>query len=108
MLLSRGIVLHHGSLYLLEQLLTFAGHYVPWHVNVLEFAIEVVETLVMDRILLKAILNKKMSISEEFLTKATSKNIKYVILIVNSMRLQYWGRDSPTTFVEQNSSLLQK
>jgi hypothetical protein len=29
-------------------LLTFAGHYVPWHVDVLEFAIEVVETLVTD------------------------------------------------------------
>ncbi|GLT68017.1 hypothetical protein SLA2020_402810 [Shorea laevis] len=48
LLLSNGTVLHHGSLHLLEQLLTFSGHSVPRHVNVLEFAIEVAETLVMD------------------------------------------------------------
>ncbi|XP_059451045.1 ABC transporter G family member 10-like [Corylus avellana] len=48
LLLSNGTVLHHGPLHLLEQLLTFAGHSVPLHVNVLEFAIEVAETLVID------------------------------------------------------------
>ncbi|XP_059664669.1 ABC transporter G family member 10-like [Cornus florida] len=39
-LLSNGIVLHHGSLNLLEERLKFAGHFIPRHVNVLEFAIE--------------------------------------------------------------------
>ncbi|XP_050245987.1 ABC transporter G family member 10-like [Quercus robur] len=48
LLLSNGYVLHHGSLHLLEQQLILAGHSIPRHVNVLEFAIEVAETLVMD------------------------------------------------------------
>ena len=48
LLLSNGIVVHHGALHLLEQQLILAGHLVPLHVNVLEFAIEVAETLVMD------------------------------------------------------------
>ena len=48
LLLSNGIVVHHGALHLLEQQLILAGHLVPPHVNVLEFAIEVAETLVMD------------------------------------------------------------
>ena len=48
LLLSKGIVLHHGSLHVLEQQLRISGHSVPLHVNVLEFAIEVSETLVMD------------------------------------------------------------
>lgn len=48
LLLSNGTVLHQGSLDLLEQHLRFAGHSVPRHVNVLEFAVEVTETLVID------------------------------------------------------------
>ncbi|CAK9133255.1 unnamed protein product [Ilex paraguariensis] len=44
-LLSNGIVLHHGPLHLLEQRLTLAGHCIPRHVNVLEFAIDVTESL---------------------------------------------------------------
>ncbi|KAJ7948424.1 ABC transporter-like protein [Quillaja saponaria] len=48
LLLSNGSVLRHGSLPLLHQLLTFAGHRVPKHVNMLEFAIEAAETLAMD------------------------------------------------------------
>lgn len=44
LLLSSGTVLHRGPLSLLEQRLTFAGHSIPRHVNVLEFAIEVAES----------------------------------------------------------------
>ncbi|XP_050207319.1 ABC transporter G family member 10-like [Mercurialis annua] len=48
LLLSNGTVLHQGSLHLLEQQLRFYGHSIPRHVNVLEYAIEVTESLVMD------------------------------------------------------------
>ncbi|KAK8586766.1 hypothetical protein V6N13_085790 [Hibiscus sabdariffa] len=48
LLLSNGAVLHHGPLHLLEQCLRFAGHSIPCHVNVLEFAIDVTEALVID------------------------------------------------------------
>ncbi|KAK1582094.1 hypothetical protein Q3G72_011781 [Acer saccharum] len=44
-LLSNGFVVHNGTLNLLEERLKFAGHYIPRHVNVLEFAIDVIETL---------------------------------------------------------------
>ncbi|XP_010277768.1 PREDICTED: ABC transporter G family member 10-like [Nelumbo nucifera] len=44
-LLSNGTVLHHGSMDFLEKRLKDAGHYIPCHVNVLEFAIGVTETL---------------------------------------------------------------
>ncbi|XP_058219595.1 ABC transporter G family member 10-like [Rhododendron vialii] len=47
-LLSNGILLHHGSLQLLEERLKFSGHCIPRHVNVLEFAIDVVESLKID------------------------------------------------------------
>ncbi|XP_057952312.1 ABC transporter G family member 10 [Malania oleifera] len=45
-LLSNGFVLHCGSLNLLEERLRFAGHCIPRHVNVLEFAIDVTSSLV--------------------------------------------------------------
>ncbi|XP_044485244.1 ABC transporter G family member 10-like [Mangifera indica] len=45
-LLSNGFVVHNGTLNLLEKRLKTAGHYLPRHVNVLEFAIDVIETLV--------------------------------------------------------------
>ncbi|CAK7323649.1 unnamed protein product [Dovyalis caffra] len=48
LLLLNGTILHHGSLHLLEQRLTFAGHSIPRHVNVLEFAIEMTEALGME------------------------------------------------------------
>ncbi|XP_034907602.1 ABC transporter G family member 10 [Populus alba] len=48
LLLSNGTVHHHGSLDLLEQRLTFAGKFIPRHVNVLEFAIEMTESLAME------------------------------------------------------------
>ncbi|KAG6751153.1 hypothetical protein POTOM_045672 [Populus tomentosa] len=48
LLLSNGTVHHHGSLHLLEQRLRFAGHFIPRHVNVLEFAIEMTESLAME------------------------------------------------------------
>ncbi|KAK8334676.1 hypothetical protein V6Z11_A09G002800 [Gossypium hirsutum] len=47
LLLSNGTVIHHGTLRLLEQRLQFAGHSIPCHVNVLEFAIEVTQDLVV-------------------------------------------------------------
>ncbi|KAK3184004.1 hypothetical protein Dsin_031290 [Dipteronia sinensis] len=48
LLLSNGTVLHYGSLHLLEHRLRFAGHSIPRHVNVLEFAIEVTQALVIN------------------------------------------------------------
>ncbi|CAK7323651.1 unnamed protein product [Dovyalis caffra] len=48
LLLLNGTILHHGSLHLLEQRLTFAGHSIPRHVNVLEFAMEMTEALGME------------------------------------------------------------
>ncbi|XP_010279102.1 PREDICTED: ABC transporter G family member 10-like [Nelumbo nucifera] len=44
-LLSNGTVLHHGSLCYLEERLKKAGHCIPRHVNVLEFALSVTDTL---------------------------------------------------------------
>lgn len=44
-LLSKGIVLHHGSLHLLEERLKLAGYCIPRQVNVLEFAIDATECL---------------------------------------------------------------
>nr|XP_007149406.1 hypothetical protein PHAVU_005G067600g [Phaseolus vulgaris]ESW21400.1 hypothetical protein PHAVU_005G067600g [Phaseolus vulgaris] len=40
-LLSDGFVMHNGSLNLLEARLKLAGHHIPDHVNVLEFALDV-------------------------------------------------------------------
>ncbi|KAK6120682.1 hypothetical protein DH2020_045580 [Rehmannia glutinosa] len=42
-LLADGAVLHNGSLHLLDERLKSAGHAIPRHVNVLEFAIDVSE-----------------------------------------------------------------
>ncbi|KAF2287334.1 hypothetical protein GH714_039660 [Hevea brasiliensis] len=44
-LLSNGLIMHNGSLHFLEERLKFAGHHIPRHVNVLEFAIDVIESL---------------------------------------------------------------
>lgn len=44
-LLSNGVVLHNGSLLHLQERLQFAGHVIPCHVNVLEFAIDATESL---------------------------------------------------------------
>ncbi|KAK7272575.1 hypothetical protein RJT34_29259 [Clitoria ternatea] len=46
-LLSDGFVMHNGSLNLLEAKLKLAGHYIPAHVNVLEFALDVMDSLVI-------------------------------------------------------------
>ncbi|KAG9446589.1 hypothetical protein H6P81_012717 [Aristolochia fimbriata] len=45
-LLSEGSVIHHGSLKQLENRIKASGHCIPRHVNVLEFAIDAVESLV--------------------------------------------------------------
>lgn len=47
-LLSKGIVLHHGSLHLLEERLKNAGHCIPMQVNILEYSIDVPEGLLID------------------------------------------------------------
>ncbi|PIN20190.1 Transporter, ABC superfamily (Breast cancer resistance protein) [Handroanthus impetiginosus] len=47
-LLSNGSVLHNGSLHLLEERLKSSGHVIPLHVNVLEYAIDVRESLLKD------------------------------------------------------------
>lgn len=44
-LLSNGFVVHNGSLHFLEERLKFSCHQIPRHVNVLEFAIDVIESL---------------------------------------------------------------
>ncbi|OWM81461.1 ABC transporter G family member 10 [Punica granatum] len=44
-LLSDGLVLHNGSLALLEEKLMFAGLRVPNHANVLEYAIDAIESM---------------------------------------------------------------
>ncbi|KAJ1441683.1 P-loop containing nucleoside triphosphate hydrolase [Sesbania bispinosa] len=46
-LLSDGFVMHNGSLNLLEARLKLAGHHIPDHVNVLEFALDVMGSLVI-------------------------------------------------------------
>ncbi|PQM34592.1 ABC transporter G family member 10 [Prunus yedoensis var. nudiflora] len=47
LLLSNGTVIHNGPLHILEQRLRYAGHSIPLQVNVLEFAIEVMEDLII-------------------------------------------------------------
>ncbi|XP_071688785.1 ABC transporter G family member 10-like [Rutidosis leptorrhynchoides] len=47
-LLVDGTVVHHGSLDHLDHRLKSAGHFIPRHVNVLEFSIDVIETLIPD------------------------------------------------------------
>ncbi|XP_058779553.1 ABC transporter G family member 10 [Vicia villosa] len=46
-LLSDGFVTHSGSLNLLEARLSLSGHRIPHHVNVLEFVLDVMQTLVI-------------------------------------------------------------
>jgi ABC-type multidrug transport system ATPase subunit len=46
-LLSDGFVTHNGSLNLLEARLNLSGHRIPNHVNVLEFALDAMQTLVI-------------------------------------------------------------
>ncbi|WCJ30942.1 ABC-2 type transporter family protein [Euphorbia peplus] len=48
LLITKGTILHQGTLHLLEQQLRLVGHSIPRHVNVLEFAIEVMEAMIMD------------------------------------------------------------
>lgn len=48
LLLAKGTILHHGSLELLEQRLRQSGHSIPRYVNVVEFAIELTESLKVD------------------------------------------------------------
>lgn len=45
-LLSDGFVMHNGSLNLLEARLNLSGHQIPNHVNVLEFSIDVMQSLI--------------------------------------------------------------
>ncbi|KAJ7014623.1 ABC transporter G family member 10-like [Populus alba x Populus x berolinensis] len=44
-LLSNGYAVHDGSLHFLEERLRFSGHQIPLHVNVLEFSMDVIESL---------------------------------------------------------------
>ncbi|XP_077249573.1 ABC-2 type transporter family protein [Tasmannia lanceolata] len=48
LLLSEGTTVHHGSLQMLESRLKEAGNCIPKHVNVLEFAIDSMESLVLE------------------------------------------------------------
>ncbi|KAL6614920.1 hypothetical protein ACP70R_037190 [Stipagrostis hirtigluma subsp. patula] len=47
-LLADGVVRHHGSLGFLEARLAASGHAIPAHVNVLEYAMEAIDTLKPD------------------------------------------------------------
>ncbi|KAG8056207.1 hypothetical protein GUJ93_ZPchr0001g29694 [Zizania palustris] len=47
-LLADGAVLHHGPLSFLRRRLATSGHVIPPHVNVLEYAMEVIDTLKPD------------------------------------------------------------
>lgn len=44
LLLSNGSVVHHGSLEMLEMGLVLSGHQIPLHLNVLEYAIDALES----------------------------------------------------------------
>ncbi|KAI3780522.1 hypothetical protein L2E82_10504 [Cichorium intybus] len=46
MLLAEGTMVHHGSLESLDHRLKSAGHHIPRQLNVLEFSIDVIETLI--------------------------------------------------------------
>lgn len=48
LLLSDGLVVHHGTLKLLEARLEASNHAIPEHVNVLEYAIDGIRTLMVD------------------------------------------------------------
>ncbi|GLU18083.1 hypothetical protein SLE2022_344030 [Rubroshorea leprosula] len=48
-LLSNGFDVHNGSLNLLEERLKLSGHRIPPRVNVLEFAIDVIQTLALQK-----------------------------------------------------------
>ncbi|CAM8890971.1 unnamed protein product [Rhodiola kirilowii] len=47
-LLSNGAVVHNGTLHVLQERLKFVGHSIPDHVNVLEFAMDVTDNLVIN------------------------------------------------------------
>lgn len=64
-LLSEGSVLHHGSLRALEAQLKAAGHCIPKHVNVLEFAIDAADTLLVIESDDNLFLHNQVSIYEE-------------------------------------------
>ncbi|KAF8391237.1 hypothetical protein HHK36_023539 [Tetracentron sinense] len=76
-LLSNGTVLHNGSLDSLEEQLKDAGHCIPRHVNVLEFAIDVVESLVI---------RTSASLHDQFFLEG--KEEEYLVGISNSNYLE--------------------
>ncbi|XP_047331863.1 ABC transporter G family member 10-like [Impatiens glandulifera] len=47
-LISKGVLLHHGPLFLLEEQLKLSGHCIPPQVNVLEFAIDLAQNIQID------------------------------------------------------------
>ncbi|XP_022749325.1 ABC transporter G family member 10-like [Durio zibethinus] len=58
-LLSNGFVVHNGPLNLLEERLKFADHRIPRRVNVLEFAIDVIESLAVSNSVSESNLNRE-------------------------------------------------
>ncbi|CAM0881710.1 unnamed protein product [Alopecurus aequalis] len=54
-LLADGAVRHHGSLPFLEARLAAAGHSIPAHVNILEYAMETIDTLKPDVVIATAL-----------------------------------------------------
>ncbi|XP_050218950.1 ABC transporter G family member 10 [Mercurialis annua] len=64
-LLSNGFVMHNDSLHFLQEKLQFMGHRVPRRVNVLEFAIDVIESLDVEKSRFPSMRNKGRSIHQE-------------------------------------------
>ncbi|KAM0858725.1 hypothetical protein ACQ4PT_047649 [Festuca glaucescens] len=54
-LLADGVVRHHGSLPFLDARLAASGHSIPAHVNILEYAMETIDTLKPDVVIATAI-----------------------------------------------------
>lgn len=81
-LLSNGNVAHHGTLNLLEQNLKMSGHCIPKHVNVLEFAIDVVDTLVLQNKYVENRMRFSLSnkLEEKFISYPNSRFNEIVVL----------------------------
>ncbi|XP_037467572.1 ABC transporter G family member 23-like [Triticum dicoccoides] len=67
-LLADGAVRHHGSLPFLEARLAGSGHSIPAHVNVLEYAMETIDTLKPDVVIATALTYQDVAAAEEVCT----------------------------------------
>ncbi|KAL2620685.1 hypothetical protein R1flu_000890 [Riccia fluitans] len=70
LLLSDGMVVHHGSLELLELRLEAAGHQIPPQINVLEYAIDAINSKEADAVKAKHVNGVKQPKLQDFLFEA--------------------------------------